>query len=226
MNILALTCSSHVGSATITKGDHQKTLSWESERSHAEIVAFKLQELFDLTGLSPEEIDIYGLDIGPGSFTGIRIGCNTIKSFCYITKKSAQVFDSFEIIASGVPLSENKVCVTIDAFADSVYFAIFENKSNFWQYSVHPLVVSIDQLDSYINEPLLHVGGGLEKYKSQIENKVKSKIIQKSDYQNSPSSEIISKIISENKLKKPLIDWKQISPYYIKMSAAEEKLLV
>lgn len=225
MNVLTLTCSSSTGSATLVKNQKFYSTQWASEKSHAEIVTVKIQELLNQTHLEPTDLNLFGIDVGPGSFTGIRIGCNTVKSLCYLTQNPTYVFNSLELLAYGLPSSETKVCTTIDAYADSVYLAIFENNNGIWECTSSPLVVGIDKLDLYFKTPLLHVGDGLQKYEPKIK-KIKKNIIEKPEYKNVPNSEVIANLVINNTQKKPLSSWKEISPFYIKMSSAEEKLLV
>ena len=72
------------------------------------------------TNTKVSDVDLFACDIGPGSFTGIRIGVSTIKAFMDVTNKKAVGITSLETLAYNVD-TEDIVCSMIDAKNDNVY---------------------------------------------------------------------------------------------------------
>ena len=76
-----------------------------------------------------KDIDLFVCDIGPGSFTGIRIGVATIKAFVDVTNKKTIGVTSLECLAQNVEEDET-ICTLIDAKNDNVYYGFFEKIGN------------------------------------------------------------------------------------------------
>lgn len=87
---------------------------------HSVLLMDKVEKAFGEAELTPQECDFFACVVGPGSFTGIRIGIATTKGFCLATGKKALPVTSFEVIAYHAE-SENVLAV-IDA-AHGFYYA-------------------------------------------------------------------------------------------------------
>src|SRR5690606_32941180 len=100
MLLLALDSSHSTGSLCLKRDSEVlEVTQWKQEKSHAELIASKIDKAFRTHNIKPQDIDAYCVNIGPGSFTGIRIAVNTIKTFAYVFKKPIYSFNSLETIA-------------------------------------------------------------------------------------------------------------------------------
>ena len=79
-----------------------------------------------MTGMTMEEIDLFGAVVGPGSFTGVRIGVSTVKALAHAAGKPCIGIDALEALAMNVPEFDGVVCPILDARAQQVYGAMFE----------------------------------------------------------------------------------------------------
>lgn len=82
MNVLSIDTSSNVCGVSIL--DNNKLLcklDSDMGRTHSENLIPMINEAFNKTGLTTSDINLIVCDIGPGSFTGIRIGVATAKAF-------------------------------------------------------------------------------------------------------------------------------------------------
>jgi tRNA threonylcarbamoyl adenosine modification protein YeaZ len=73
----------------------------ECTRSHSIILMEEIEKSLEKAGVSVNEIDVFGCCIGPGSFTGIRIGVSTAKAFAYALSKKVLPVTSFMSLANG-----------------------------------------------------------------------------------------------------------------------------
>ena len=90
-----------------------------------------IDELLSDAGLSKGDIEGVVISLGPGSFTGLRIGVTTAKSLAYVLGKPIVGIGALDAIARGVPCpSDGIVCPMIFARADEVYWALFDARSN------------------------------------------------------------------------------------------------
>lgn len=130
MKILSITTSSKIcGVAILENNTIINEINLNNGLTHSEALMTLIQKIFVDTNLTLSDIDLLVCDIGPGSFTGIRIGIATIKAFS----------DSLGIKSIGVSSldgltynCENTgvICSLIDAKKNNVYCQIFENLPN------------------------------------------------------------------------------------------------
>ena len=78
--------------------------------------------------LSPAECDFFAAVVGPGSFTGIRIGISTIKGFCLAAGKPSLPVTSFETMAYN-DVDGNKLLCLVDALHGRYYACGYETAS-------------------------------------------------------------------------------------------------
>ncbi len=82
MRLLAIdTSSDFMGLAVIEEAVIKASLINKLDRTHGSVLIPRIEEVLNLSGFSLEALDGFVLDIGPGSFTGLRIGVATVKGF-------------------------------------------------------------------------------------------------------------------------------------------------
>ncbi|HEX9062575.1 MAG TPA: tRNA (adenosine(37)-N6)-threonylcarbamoyltransferase complex dimerization subunit type 1 TsaB, partial [Clostridia bacterium] len=124
MKILALDSSSLVASVAITE---DKKLLGEynvnNGLTHSKNLMPMLTELMKTLGLKPSDIDMYAASIGPGSFTGIRIGVTSIKAMAYATGKPVASVPTLDALAYNAEGFDGVICPIMDARNNQVYTA-------------------------------------------------------------------------------------------------------
>ena len=90
-------------------------LDLEHGQRSAQSLAPGLRRLLDQVGWTPAQVDLVAVTIGPGSFTGLRIGVATAKVFAYAVGAEVLGIDTLEAIATGVPAEVPSVSAVIDA---------------------------------------------------------------------------------------------------------------
>jgi tRNA threonylcarbamoyladenosine biosynthesis protein TsaB len=156
--ILALDTSSEVVSIAIVRGDEMMSaLSRKAERRESERLWSDIDKILGNVGMKIQDINLYGVSIGPGSFTGLRIGLAAVKGFALATKAPVIGVTSLEASAMGVP-SGSSVCALVNAHADDVYSQLF---------TIDPDGVPIHQ-----NEPAVSRAPEAVKRVEQIDNLV------------------------------------------------------
>ena len=130
MKILSIETSGKVCAVALTENEKLiKEEIIEDENTHSVKLMPLVDKLLKETNTDVNDIDLFACDIGPGSFTGIRIGVSTIKAFMDVINKKAVGVTSLEILAQNVE-EDGTICSLIDAKNENVYCGIFEKNQN------------------------------------------------------------------------------------------------
>lgn len=127
MNILMLDTSGPAcGVALMKDGRLAYEAQLTQERTHSQSVMPMADAALALCGLRPAQIDLFGAVVGPGSFTGVRIGVTTVKAMALAAGRPCVGIDALEALAANIAAFDGLVCPILDARAQQVYGAAFE----------------------------------------------------------------------------------------------------
>ena len=107
--------------------------------------------------VSLARIDCFGVGIGPGSFTGLRVGLATIKGLTFLRNKPVVSVTSLEVMAYALREIDGFVCPLVDAKRELVYTALYEVKktriTRRSRYLLAPMKELLDSIENYIKSP-------------------------------------------------------------------------
>ena len=164
MKILGVDTSTPIGSVGLIDGKRfvaEHTLS--IVKAHSSRLMPAIDQILKWGDLTVHDLDACAVGIGPGSFTGIRIGVGTIKSLCYALKKPIIGISTLEAIAYNLRYTDKLICPILDARKDEVYGALFRGGKILLRKS-DDLCVPIEALLSQIDDDVIFVGDGLRRY--------------------------------------------------------------
>jgi tRNA threonylcarbamoyladenosine biosynthesis protein TsaB len=126
LRILALETSGTAASVAALAGD-KLLAEWSLEppRRSAQALAPAIADVLRLAGWKPGDVQLVAVTIGPGSFTGLRIGVTTAKMLAYAVGAEIIGVNTLEVIASQTSIDVPRVSVAIDAQRGQVYAAQF-----------------------------------------------------------------------------------------------------
>lgn len=130
MYTLALETTDSVGSVALFR--ESECLNWRwlpGDRRSAQTLAPAIRELLRDCHVRPQEIGLVGASVGPGSFTGIRIGVVTAKTFAYAVGADIIGIDTLEAVAAGVLPDVPRVAVLADAQRGDIVGKLFERQA-------------------------------------------------------------------------------------------------
>ncbi len=223
MKVLSLETATVTGSIAILD-DHTGLIGevrTDVKIVHAERLMPSIEWLLHTSRISIEEIDAFGVSIGPGSFTGLRIGLSTAKGFAYATGKPIVPVSTLDAFARTLPFCSHMICPLLDARKNEVYAALYKWEEGllrkiFPETALHP-----EQLLKEINGPVVFMGDGVGKYRELITDSLKTDAIFAPPSRMSPSASTVAEIAIE-KIKQGIVtDPVSLTPFYIRKSEAE-----
>ena len=126
MRILALETSAKAVSAAITENGRVLASGYQDTGlTHSRTLMPIVEHLFQNTGLSPESVDAIAVAVGPGSFTGIRIGVSAAKGLAFALDKPAVGVSTLAAMARNAAFAGGLIVCAMDARRQQVYNALF-----------------------------------------------------------------------------------------------------
>lgn len=222
---LACETSTHRGGlALFNKNTVLAYEMWERDGSHSEFITVAFQKMMTQTNILPQQIDLFAVGTGPGSFTGIRVGINFIRALAQSLNKRIINLNSLHLLALQPRLSSSyKVRVVQYAFRNLVYTAEYDARTSITELS-EPLALTADQVSNLISEKTLVIGTGYERLREQFSPAAQSLIVRDPQFDDLPSALNFSTLVEADHHLGHLTDWFHTIPLYIRASEAEEKL--
>jgi tRNA threonylcarbamoyladenosine biosynthesis protein TsaB len=122
--------------------------------THSERLLTTIDYALTQSGYTISDMDFFAVAIGPGSFTGLRIGLSTIKGFSYATGRPVVSVPTLEALARNFAFCRYPVCTMLDARKKEVYAALFEWKGEGFIRLINEMSIGVDRLSEKINETL------------------------------------------------------------------------
>lgn len=226
MRILALETSTMLGGVAVM--DESEGLVAEIrlniKSTHSERLMAGIGFALKQAGLGINDIDAYGVSIGPGSFTGLRIGLSTMKGFSYSTGRPLVAVPTLEAFAWNFPFSMYPVCVMLDARKKQVYAAVFQWRNDGFERTVEEMSADPLEIVNELKGPFICAGEGALLYGDSIRAAVgRNAIFAPSQYMV-PSPSNVAGLGLKKALNGEFSDPVGLIPFYIRKSEAEIKM--
>lgn len=170
-----------------------------------------------------DDIKQIGVNIGPGSFTGIRIGVSTARTIAQLNKASIMGVNSLDILAHSCSVSSQLICPVIDGRKKRLFSAFYIFKDNnlirlndYMDISPDILVEKVNEYKKSYSE-ILFLGTGLINYMDILkQSNIDVEFAEKKLY---PHAKDIFSLLKEDKF---TLNYNSIRPFYLRRSDAEE----
>jgi tRNA threonylcarbamoyladenosine biosynthesis protein TsaB len=170
-----------------------------------------------------EEINGIAVSVGPGSFTGLRVGLAVAKGLSYTC--SLPLLGITTLDAMAFPLKEIPylICPLLESKKDEIYDAVFRGGDDLHRvmdYKCEDIQSLLARL-SPLKEKIIFLGDGIKKYREIIKEKIGKDVLFVDSQLNLPVATSIA-FLGLNKLKKgEEDDVSTLSPFYLRKSGAE-----
>jgi len=222
MVVLGIDASTKTGSVALYNSEIGilSEINANIKLNHSDSLMTIIDMVFNLGKLKPKDIDRVAVSIGPGSFTGIRVGVGTAKGLAFSIGCDIVGVNELDIIAHTVSQTSNKIISLIDARKERVYYCVYSYNGDIIErvseYGVSELKLI---LEGYKGEKIIFTGDGSIIYKEIIDEVMGDNAV----YNLKSNSMVRAGIMSEIAEKKDPDDIYTLEPYYISKTQAERE---
>jgi tRNA threonylcarbamoyladenosine biosynthesis protein TsaB len=136
----------------------------ENRNDHAAWLHNAVKDILQQAGISLQELQAIAVSIGPGSYTGLRVGLSAAKGFCYALGIPLLAINTLEIMALAVEKeAEDLICPLIDARRMEVFTAVYSTKREVL-LPPQAMIISPESFREFLQiRPVLFCGTGSQK---------------------------------------------------------------
>ncbi len=227
--ILAIDTATPCSTVALTNGTRNDgsviaMLSLSSNVTHSRRLLTSIDHLLSDTGIAKDDISGYAVGLGPGSFTGLRIGMATAKGLAAASGVPLYGVSTLDIIAANCS-DTRLICSVLDARKKEVYASFYRCDVAGRPHRVSDIIaVSPEMLADCIEEPVLMVGDGLSVYGELWRSALGDKITIAPAQLWSPSAATLGLLAGEDALAGTSLDVASAVPLYVRASDAELNL--
>jgi len=154
----------------------------EVGRSLSELLVPTIERVAAAAGLKIADIDYFACGLGPGSFTGVRIGVATIKGLSIVRNKPVIGISSLDILAKNVEPTQRPIVTALDARRGLVYCSSYKYEKGLLKRKSKYLLLSLDEfLKKFRAKPII-LGDAIPLYGDKISTRIKSATLLDKDY--------------------------------------------
>ena len=224
MKILSLDSTSVTASVAITENFEIVAENFiNNGLTHSQTLMPLVEKSVNESGFSLNDIDVFAVTSGPGSFTGVRIGIASIKGMADALKKDCFTVSTLEAIAQPLKNEDCIACAVMDARCNQVYTAIFENGNRLCEDKA----VLIDELGEELKQfskKIVFIGDGAKICYDKLNSIIDDVEIADENIRFVHASSI--GMLTEEKIAngEKTINSANLVPFYLRLPQAEREL--
>jgi len=163
MKLLAVESATLSGGVALLDGDRLLgEITLNIAITHSERLMSAVDRLLADCGLAPADLDGLAVSVGPGSFTGRRVGLATVKALAMALDLPVAAVPTLDALAARLPFADAPVCPILDARKGEVYLSLYRwregGMAREWDYLALPPELAAARLDA----PVILLGDGIE----------------------------------------------------------------
>ena len=163
MKLLAVESATLSGGVALLDGDRLLgEITLNIAITHSERLMSAVDRLLVDCGLAPADLDGLAVSVGPGSFTGLRVGLATVKALAMALDLPVAAVPTLDALASRLPFADAPVCPILDARKAEVYLSLYrwsgDGMTRVWDYMGLPPEAAAARLEA----PVILLGDGIE----------------------------------------------------------------
>ncbi len=194
------------------------------KKTHSQKMLPQIEQMLEMAEVDICEIDCFAAAVGPGSFTGVRIGVATAKAMAQACGKPCVWVSTLEALANNNAQFGGIICPILDARREQVYNGLFRGIT--MERLCEDRALGIDELLAELeklNENILFCGDGTLVFKEKIIEVLGEKAVFAQRMQNLNLGGSVAEIGYRNFQKGNTISYGELVPEYIRLSQAERE---
>ena len=173
MLTLSMEASAREGSlAILNDGEVRGVESWSDEKVRSQQLFELLPKLYKKTSINPNDIDLYAIGRGPGSYTGLRVSLTAVRALALPGKKEVYAISSGEVLAAmtAAEMNASHVAVVGDARRERLWIAIFKYIQGLQVEKISDwMLINADELVTNLPETCVVVSSEWTRLKDVVE---------------------------------------------------------
>lgn len=231
MKVLAIDTSSAAASCALLEANRPIAEFYtDAKLTHSQTIMPMVNALFECSHSKLEDVDLFAVSTGPGSFTGLRIGVAAVKGMAQVLEKPCFAVSTLEGLAYNLYDRSGLACAVMDARCGQVYTALFELDNHMQRLTPDEAIMAEELAErlSGQKKPVTLVGDGIalmqntfmDKYPALPQLKAPTPCLR---LQRAYSIGLAAWI--KVQCKKPTISAAELVPEYLKLPQAQRELL-
>ena len=170
MKVLGIDTSGYANAVGVINGNQiLADFVFEARRDSLEKIVANIDFALKEAGLTLDDIDGFGVGLGPGSWTGIRVGVTVGKILAFSTNKPVAGVPTLEVLAYTADNISATVCPIIDAGTkNTIYAALYRVKDGTVRRVSEYYIGDVPGLAEIVSAPVVFVGSGANSYRQLI----------------------------------------------------------
>ena len=226
MLILALDSTAIVASVALCRDDKTiASFTVKNGNTHSETLLPMVEAVLKSAGVTVADIDLFACSVGPGSFTGVRIGAATIKGLAFGQDKNCLGISTLEALAENLTPFDGIICPVMNARRGQVYNALFRFENGTLTRLCEDRALSVTELATELAEmgtPFALCGDGVEEFKRLAPNSAPTSISSLLEDQSAVS---VAKVALRLANKGASGTDAELAPVYLRLPQAERERL-
>lgn len=173
MRLLAIETATIAQSVALVEDDRLLAeLSYEAKGNRGGVLLPTVDRVLQKAGVAARDLDAVAVSVGPGSFTGLRVGLATAKGLALGAGAMVVGVPTLEALAEGYALADGTICALLDAYRGEVYMALFRRKGNALERLSPDAVLAPGAVASAlvaIEGPVHLIGNGAARYHERLQ---------------------------------------------------------
>ncbi len=226
--ILAIETATGCGSVSLTRGGRNDfrllaECTSQPDMTHSRRLLGSIQWMMQSAGVHWNELDAIGISMGPGSFTGLRIGMAAAKSIAMAAGTPLVGIPTLDALVMCAAPENSLLCCLLDARKQEVYACFYRTDETGWPTRIDaPVTIRPSDLLLNINESVVLVGPGAHAYSDVFQNNEHVHIF--SDFRGQPRAVNVGILAEEKHRQGKTLDPVSAAPMYVRASEAEVNL--
>jgi tRNA threonylcarbamoyladenosine biosynthesis protein TsaB len=191
------------------------------EVTHSERLLPAVDRALGEARVALDALDGIAVSIGPGSFTGLRIGLSTAKGLAYATGLPLVGVPTLEAMAWALPAARWQICPVLDARKQEVYAALFRHGTDGLRRITDDAAMSPEQLCRLIRNPTLFLGDGIGPYGGLLRERLGEKMLLPPVAGRGPRPACVAELGRRRLLRGERDAVESLAPRYLRPSEAE-----